>query len=112
MAILQSYLSITNKLRGVVGLSVNAKKARNTDLAVKLAIVFGFYTSPNYIFHNERLMDLHRRLTTSDQSLFSVDARQIDWKTYIQKIHLRGLDRYALKPKAIGGSGQGEVKVA
>lgn len=112
MAVLQSYLSITNKLRGLFGLPVNAKKARNTDVAVKLAIVFGFYTSPNYIFHNERLMDLHRRLATSDQSVFPVDARRIDWKTYIQKIHLRGLDRYALKPKAIREIGLGEVKVA
>jgi len=34
-----------------------------------------------------------------DKVLFPVDARQIDWETYLRKIHLAGLNRYALKER-------------
>ncbi len=36
-----------------------------------------------------------------DQALFPVDARQIDWATYLRKIHLAGLNRYALSERKL-----------
>jgi hypothetical protein len=32
----------------------------------------------------------------SDRGQFPVDARQIDWSRYLRKIHMSGLNRYAL----------------
>jgi hypothetical protein len=36
-----------------------------------------------------------------DRALFPVDARQIDWQLYLRKIHLGGLNRYALKERKL-----------
>jgi hypothetical protein len=36
-----------------------------------------------------------------DKGLFPVDARLIDWELYLRKIHLAGLNRYALKERKV-----------
>jgi hypothetical protein len=36
-----------------------------------------------------------------DKVLCAVDARQIDWAVYLRKIHLAGLNRYALKERKV-----------
>ncbi|HND50263.1 MAG TPA: acyl-CoA reductase C-terminal domain-containing protein, partial [Anaerolineales bacterium] len=64
-----------------------------------LAVVFSFYTSPSYTFHNKKLQQLEARLGDLDRRMFSTDPRQINWKQYMGHIHLTGLNRYALKDK-------------
>lgn len=64
-----------------------------------LAVVFSFYTSPSYTFHNKKLLQLEARMGDLDRRMFSVDPRHINWKQYLGPIHLAGLNRFALKDK-------------
>jgi len=73
---------------------------RNLDTTRSLATIFGFYTAPDYIFRNNELLALASRTGEVDKALFPVDAHQIDWAVYLRKIHLAGLDRYALNTKS------------
>jgi hypothetical protein len=36
-----------------------------------------------------------------NRALFPIDARQIDWSLYLRKIHMSGLNRYALKERKL-----------
>ena len=47
------------------------------------------------------LLALASRMGELDKVLFPVDARQIDWSVYLRKIHLAGLNRYALKERKV-----------
>ncbi|PCJ33451.1 MAG: dehydrogenase [Moraxellaceae bacterium] len=75
------------------------KEIRNIQTTIKLSNVFSFYTSPNCIFYNDKLMALSNQLSKDDQQRYPVNSESIHWETYIKKIHLAGLQRYALKPK-------------
>ena len=92
-------LSLTNGVLKRLGSRADLKWLRNLDTTQSLATIFGFYTAPNYIFCNDELLALAKRSGAVDQSLFPVDARAVDWETYLRKIHLAGLNRYALKPR-------------
>ncbi|WP_148861984.1 fatty acyl-CoA reductase [Marinobacter fonticola] len=89
-------LQIMNQAMKLAGSERELRSLRNIDTTLSLATIFGFYTAPDYIFHNDRLLALSQRLGEHDQSLFPVDARRIDWPTYLRKIHLAGLNKYAL----------------
>ena len=94
-------LSITSRIFRMLGQSRDLKALRNLDTTRSLATIFGFYTAPNYVFQNDGLLALAKRMGDVDQMLFPVDARQIDWSVYLRKIHLAGLNRYALKERKL-----------
>ncbi|AOY88496.1 dehydrogenase [Marinobacter salinus] len=94
-------LSITGRLLRMLGHNRELKVLRNLDTTRSLATIFGFYTAPDYIFHNDELISLATRMGSVDKVLFPVDARQIDWGVYLGKIHLAGLNRYALKERKL-----------
>lgn len=94
-------LSITDRILKLLGNSRDLKWLRNLDTTQSLATIFGFYTAPNYIFRNDRLQELASHMGAVDKVLFPVDARAIDWETYLRKIHLAGLNRYALKERKV-----------
>lgn len=71
----------------------------NLEAAMKLARVFSFYTRPRYRFSNVELCALAERMGEHDQKLFPVNAAGMDWQHYLRKIHLAGLNDYALQPK-------------
>lgn len=82
------------------GPSPALEKVRTTRL---LAATFSFYTAPQYRFHNTRLMALARRFCAEDLQRYPVDTRVIDWTDYLCRIHMTGLNRYALRPRQAGG---------
>jgi hypothetical protein len=45
-------------------------------------------------------MALARRFVSEDRARFSVDSSAIDWQEYLCRIHMAGLNRYALRPRA------------
>ncbi|MFI4938850.1 MAG: fatty acyl-CoA reductase [Burkholderiales bacterium] len=89
-----SCLSRVSRLFGAAN-TQQVMEALNTTH--NLAVLFSFYTSPRYRFHSENLVALSERLGETDRQLFPVDAQIIDWSHYMRKIHVPGLDRYALK---------------
>jgi len=94
-------LSITGKVLRLLGQNRELKVLRNLDTTRSLATIFGFYTAPDYIFRNDDLLALASRMGELDKVLFPVDPRQIDWAVYLRKIHLAGLNRYALKERKV-----------
>ena len=94
-------LSLTDRALKLLGNSRDLKMLRNLDTTQSLATIFGFYTAPDYIFRNDELMALANRMGEVDKGLFPVDARLIDWELYLRKIHLAGLNRYALKERKV-----------
>lgn len=94
-------LSFTNRIIKLLGHNRELKALRNLDTTRSLATIFGFYTAPDYVFQNDGLLALSSRMGGLDRVLFPVDARQIDWSVYLRKIHLAGLNRYALKERKL-----------
>ncbi|MBK1886863.1 fatty acyl-CoA reductase [Marinobacter sp. DY40_1A1] len=107
-------LSMASRMKGLLGQGRELKVLQNLDTTRSLATIFGFYTAPDYIFRNDELLALATRMGEVDKALFPVDARQIDWAVYLRKIHLAGLNRYALSAKKARGprSSRGRKKAA
>jgi nucleoside-diphosphate-sugar epimerase len=84
------------RLAGQPGETPAMEKLRTTRL---LAITFSFYAQPRYRFHNDGLLALAQRFGAAERALFPVDARLIDWEDYLCRVHMTGLNRYALKRK-------------
>ncbi|MYM22031.1 sugar nucleotide-binding protein [Duganella sp. FT135W] len=84
------------KLLGA-GESPKLEALRTTQL---LALTFSFYTAPRYIFQSDRLQALAQRFSSEDQARYNVDAGAINWSEYLCRIHMIGLNRYALRPRA------------
>ena len=63
---------------------------------------------------NERLLDMASRMGDEDRRLFPVDARRINWEQYIRRIHLPGLEAYALQERKLYSlrPGSGKRRVA
>lgn len=94
-------LSLADRALRLTGQNRELKILRNLDTSRSLATIFGFYTAPDYIFRNDALLALSSRMGELDHALFPVDARQIDWALYLRKIHMGGLNRYALKERKL-----------
>ncbi|NWN92575.1 NAD-dependent epimerase/dehydratase family protein [Marinobacter adhaerens] len=107
-------LSVARRTLNLLGFDGDLKMLRNLDTTRELATVFGFYTAPDYVFRNDELLALAARMGDVDKALFPVDAGQIDWAVYLRKIHLAGLNRYALKPrkKRLSQRGSGGKRAA
>ena len=84
------------RLFGADGETRAMEKMRTTQT---LAVTFSFYTQPRYRFHNKNLLSLAKRFRTHDKVLFPVDAKLINWPDYLCRIHMAGLNRYALHRK-------------
>ncbi|WP_229260271.1 SDR family oxidoreductase [Duganella alba] len=86
-------------VRKLLGASESPKleALRTTQL---LALTFSFYTAPRYVFHSDRLQALAQRFGSEDQARYSVDTRAIDWQDYLCRVHMAGLNRYALRPRS------------
>jgi alcohol-forming fatty acyl-CoA reductase len=84
------------RLAGRPGESPAMEKLRTTRL---LAITFSFYAQPRCRFHNRGLLALAARFGEDEQARYPVDPRLIDWEDYLCRVHMAGLNRYALKRK-------------
>jgi nucleoside-diphosphate-sugar epimerase len=88
--------SAVRRLAGQPGETPAMEKLRTTRL---LAITFSFYAQPRYRFHNSALQALAGRFNEADRAAYPVDPRLIDWEDYLCRVHMAGLNRYALKRK-------------
>ncbi len=92
-------MTLAGWARKLAGFSADFAMREAFNTTHNLAVVFSFYTSPNYTFHNNGLAALAERMGDLDQRVFPVDPRQINWQQYLARIHLAGLNRYALKER-------------
>jgi nucleoside-diphosphate-sugar epimerase len=84
------------RLAGQPGETPAMEKLRTTRL---LAITFSFYAQPRCRFRNDALLALAARFGEDERAGYPVDARLIDWEDYLCRVHMAGLNRYALKRK-------------
>lgn len=84
-----------------LGRDAELKTVEHFQTTMKLATTFGFYSCPDYTFHNDRLLEMAQRMGDEDRRLFPVDARRINWRQYIRSVHLAGLNEYALKERKL-----------
>lgn len=91
-----SLWSGVRRMLGAAGESRAMEKLRTTQT---LAITFSFYTQPRYRFHNAKLLALAQRFRLEEIAKFPVDARLINWQDYLCRIHMPGLNRYAMRSK-------------
>lgn len=96
MRVARSVINITSKLPFTTDQSRLLSKL---DTGISLANIFSFYTAPNYIFHNEKLMQLANKAGVADYETYTVDVKKIEWATYMGENHLFGLNQYALQPR-------------
>jgi hypothetical protein len=82
------------RLAGAPGATRALDKLRTTRT---LALTFAFYAHPRYRFHNAGLLALAARFGEEARRLYPVDARLIDWEDYLCRVHMAGLNRYALR---------------
>ncbi len=94
-------LSLVSKAMKMAGRNRELKLLRNLDTTQALATIFGFYTAPNYVFRNDKLMALAERMGEGDRERFSVNPRLIGWETYLRKTHLGGLNRYGMAERRV-----------
>jgi nucleoside-diphosphate-sugar epimerase len=100
MKAVQMPLDFAQRARSILGLHDEKWGFhKNIDTAAKLSTVFAFYSQPKYRFHNGKLMALAEELGVADNEDYAVDPKLIDWKQYFSRIHLGGLEKYALIDK-------------
>ncbi|OWW22586.1 fatty acyl-CoA reductase [Noviherbaspirillum denitrificans] len=85
--------SMLRRATGAPGESKAMEKMRTTQT---LAVTFSVYSQPRYRFHSKNLLALAKRFRPYDKILFPVDARLVNWPDYLCRIHMAGLNRYAL----------------
>ncbi len=86
-----------NGLRRVVGAPGATRALEKLRTTRLLALTFAFYAHPRYRFHNAGLLALAARCGEEARRLYPVDARLVDWDDYLCRIHMAGLNRYALR---------------
>ena len=50
-----------------------------------------------YRFDNSNIRQLYEDLSTEEKQVFGFDFNDIDWDTYMKKIHIQGLRKHVLK---------------
>lgn len=99
MRVMKLVLGAVSVARKMLGLKPSFATLEAFKTTHELAVVFSFYTSPSYTFQNTELQALQAQMCEHDRRVFSTDARQIDWTDYMGRIHLAGLNRFALKER-------------
>ncbi len=93
-----------NRVARCFGATRNLAVFERLETTRQLAVVFSFYTSPRCVFDNRQLLALAAAFDESERQRFEVDPRCFDWPNYVARIHLPGLERYALKDAPAGRS--------
>lgn len=88
---------------------LNGEVRRSTTMKrlMYLADLYAGYTNAGYVFETGNIDRLLGELDGVDRALLDFDVRRIDWRTYIQDVHIPGLRRHVLKEDAGTGVGEG-----
>lgn len=94
-------LGLLKRTLRAMGQSSELHAVESFQTTMKLAETFGFYTCPDYVFRNDKLLDMAVRMGAEDRKRFPVDARRINWSRYVRNVHLAGLNYYALQERRL-----------
>lgn len=86
-------------------LNGDACRSTTAKRLMYLADLYDSYANADYIFDTTNTRGLLDDLSGHDRALLDFDVQRIDWRTYLQEIHIPGLRRHVLKEHA--GSGVG-----
>ncbi len=105
LTMVTGYLGMKAWARLLVWLGGDASRLlalSNLETTLKLSLVFSFYTAPDYVFSNDNLRALAARTAAETAARYPVLADTFEWRHYLRKIHVPGLNQYALKPRRRG----------
>ncbi|HEY7676246.1 MAG TPA: AMP-binding protein, partial [Candidatus Methylomirabilis sp.] len=74
-----------------------------------LADLYGPYSRLHFTFDTRRFQALAASLDAADRALFPFDARAIDWREYLQDVHIPGLKHFVLRLPDVPGAGQAKA---
>jgi hypothetical protein len=84
---------------------VDRDKGR-VDFVRRYSDLYGAYTEAEVIYTDDRLLELFRSLSKTDQKKFPFDSAAVDWRYYLQDVHcpavtagLRALSGKRAKPQ-------------
>jgi nucleoside-diphosphate-sugar epimerase len=78
-------------------------RSMTTKRLLYLADLYTGYINADYVFDTTRTDDLLAELDDRDRARLDFDVRHINWRSYIQDVHIPGLRRHVLKENAGGG---------
>jgi nucleoside-diphosphate-sugar epimerase len=67
------------------------------ERVLSLSQIYGPYTTLNCLFETGNIQHIYDELGDDDKDRFNTDVSRIDWREYIQEIHIPGLRRHVLK---------------
>jgi thioester reductase-like protein len=70
-----------------------------------LGDLYASYANADFIFDVGNLERLRDRLDDRERALLDFDVRRIDWRSYLQEVHIPGLRRHVLQERADSGVG-------
>jgi fatty acyl-CoA reductase len=77
------------------------RRGRAIKNLMYLADLYETYVNARFVFDTSNTERLLRSLGGEDRAALDFDARRIDWRTYVQDIHLPGLRRHVLGEPAM-----------
>ncbi len=80
--------------------AANGRRSTTTKRLMYLADLYEGYTNADCVFDTANTDALLGRLHDRDRTLLDFDVRRIDWRSYIQDVHIPGLRRHVLKEDA------------
>jgi fatty acyl-CoA reductase len=101
LAVAHNAARAANTLARWLGARENLALYDALETTRQLAVTFSFYTAPHCVFDNRSLLEMAGEFDPADQARFEVDARCFDWHTYVTRVHLPGLERFALKDREL-----------
>jgi hypothetical protein len=82
-----------------------ADRSLTTKRLMYLADLYTGYVNADFVFDTSNTRALLDDLDDGDRALLDFDVRRIDWRGYIQDVHIPGLRRHVLKEDAGRGVG-------
>ncbi len=67
------------------------------ERVVSLSEIYGPYITLNCLFETGNIQRVFDQLADDDKHRFNTDVSRIDWREYVQEIHIPGLRRHVLK---------------
>ena len=78
-----------------------ARKISRTEATLErvlsLSQIYGPYTTLNCLFETGNIEQVYSAMSEDDRERFNTDVSRIDWREYVQDIHIPGLRRHVLK---------------